>query len=205
MIASIIPPRGYERIRDRICQILTAEFANQYQLTVDVGEADADIENVQVFMERFVPFDHSELPAVNVGIERGDYTAFHQGQHDGTYRFFIECNTKAPTDDQDGGDTVAKILVQKIMGLAQAIITDPIYKTLSFPLGELVGHLHVEMFVFGVPTQQDGENCTMSRMSLVVKAVETNRLKDGVALTEAFTSVKLNEGAKGFYWTYSNS
>ncbi len=197
-LTGVIPKQAFEIIRDRVCQILADEFDNQFLLG-----GDYDLENVDIYMERLIPFDHTDLPALNVGIERGDYTSYHQGQSEATYRFFIEHNTSAEWDDEQRGDTAAKIKVQKLMGKARAILENPIYKTLGFPKGAnaLISHRHVESFVFAESTRMDAQNTTMARMILVVKTVEVTDLIEANVILGYDTTVKLHDGEKGYYWS----
>lgn len=197
-INGIIGDQGFERVRDRIAQILLDELANQVVLTYDT-----DLVFDRVYVERMVPFDHQELSTINVGIERGDYSNQHQGQATGTYRFFIEVNTGGLTkDDGTRGDTASKMRNHKILGKCRAIIEDPVYKTLDFAAGELIEHRHVESFVFAEPTRMDAENVTASRLIVVVRLVETSELlaADVVAVA-GDTHVKLYDTDKGYYWS----
>lgn len=196
LIQGVIPRQGFEIIRDRICEILVDEFAGQFILS-----GDADLESMKVYMERMIPFDHTELPALNVGIERGDYQSYHQGQSEAVYRFFIEANTFGETDDDFRGDTLAKVTVHKIIGIARAILENPVYKTLGFQAGQLISHRHIESFVFAESTRQDAENVTMARMILVVKCVETTELIEADLISNWNTTVKLYDTNKGYYWS----
>jgi hypothetical protein len=196
LISTVIQPRGYELIRNRICQILLDEF--QAQL---VYSGDYDLALGEIYMERLTPFDHTELPALNVGIERGDAESYHQGQSDWAYRFFIECNTRGHADGDLRGDTEAKVLVHKLMGVVQSILENPVYKTLGFPAGQLIKHRHIESFVFAESTRQDAENVTMARTILVVKSIETTQLLTGTLAQEWNTDIKLYETEKGYYWS----
>jgi hypothetical protein len=195
-----VPRQNFELIRDKVAQILIEEF--QAQLIYS-GDYDLDLNGV--FIERLVPFSHTELPALNIGLERGDEESSHQGQSEWTYRYFIETNTKGKTDDDNRGDTLAKMMSQKIMGVARAILENPAYVTLGFPRGQLIRHRHIESFVFAESTRQDAENTNMARMILVVKTVEKTELKDTVPLLESNTTVKLFETSKGFYWAFESS
>jgi AraC-like DNA-binding protein len=196
-INGIIPRQAYEIIRDRICQILVEELNNQYA----ISGIYALQKNAQVFMERMVRFNLSELPAINVGIERGDYSNMHQGQSDGDYRFFIECNTESEGEDALRGDTKSKILVQKILGMARAILENPIYKTLGFTPGQFIKHRHIEGFVFAEQIREDSSAATMARMTLVVKAVETTDLIEANLIAGWDTEVKLHDSEQGYYWS----
>lgn len=201
MISAVIGRQGFEIIRDRICQILLTEFESQYLKTYD---QDLNLAEESIYMERFIAFNQSELPALNVGIERGDYEDYHPGQEGGVYRFFVECNVKAANDADARGDRKAKILAQKLLGISRYILQDPIYRKLSFPPG-LIRHCHVESFVFTSPTQHDLENTNSARMIFVVKAVESNELIETALLKSSFTGVKLGESDQGYYWTVDNS
>ncbi len=184
-IVGLIPRQGFELIRDRICQILSEEFEMQLILG---GDYD-------------LRFDKTELPSINVGLERGDEESSHQGQSEWTYRYWIEINTRGENEDDSRGDTQSKIKVQKIMGIARAILENPVYKTLGFPAGQLIRHRHVESYVFAEPTKQDADNCTMARMILVVKSIETTELLEAKLLSNWNTTVKLHETEKGYYWS----
>lgn len=196
-ITGVIPAQNFEIIRNRICSILLLELETQFLRTYDT---DLNIE--KIYMERMVPFDHTELPALNVGIERGDYGSYHQGQADAIYRYFIESNTKANTNEYVRGDEKAKARVQKLLGKCRYILEDPAYRTLGFDPG-IISHRHVESFVFAEATRNDLENTTMSRLILVVKTIETNVLKDTVVVGGNDTRVFLNESDKGYYWTFT--
>ena len=197
VITGIIQPQAFELIRDRICQILVVEFENQFQLT-----GNYDLQNISssIYMERMAPFDYTELPALNVGIERGDYEQYHQGQSDGVYRYFIECCAISQTDNSKRGDEKAKVLVHKIMGITRAILENPLYKTLGFSPG-MIKHRHIESFVFAEPTRMDSENVNQSRLALVVKAIETSiTYKDVQTIEEWSSRVKLSDTEKGYVW-----
>ena len=197
MIAHVIQPRSFELILARICTILAGEFSSQFLLG-----GDYDLEDVKVYMERMSPFNVSELPAINVRMERGDWSGHHQGHSDGVYRFAIECNTRGRQDGQQRGDERSKMLVQKIMGLAWAILKDPIYNTLSFPKGQMFGHTHCEMVVFSEPTSQDLEYATMAQLSFVVKAAEsTQYIGADTQAVMGDTTVKLFDTERGYYWS----
>lgn len=194
LINGIIQPQAFEQIRDKIAEILLIEFQNQYLLT-----SDPDLDLKKVYVERFVPFDFTELPCLNVGLERGDYDNQHQGQADAVYKMYVEVLMKAHTSATYRGDTKARMKVHKVMGRARAIIENPVYKTLGFVPG-IIKHREVESFVFAEPTKMDQEDCTMSRMTISVKCVEETALLDVGLIHGNYTTVKLGETDKGFYW-----
>ena len=60
IISGIIPPQQFEIIRNKIGLILFEEIGNQFVLT-----ADEKI-NAKIFVERFIPFDKTDFPCINV-------------------------------------------------------------------------------------------------------------------------------------------
>lgn len=196
LIDGQIPRQSYELIRDRICQILVEEMEWQYVLAGSYSPPT-------IWMDRFEPFDFTELPSINVGLERGDPESYHQGQTDWTYRYFMEINTSGvyETELSLRGDTEAKKEAHKIMGIVHGILDNPIYKTLGFPLGQLIKHRHLGEFVFAEPTRQDAHSVTMARAILVVKAVQTTDLIEANLIAGWDTHVKLHETEKGYYWS----
>lgn len=200
MTASIITKiedSGLERIVARVVDILLVEFAKQH----DLNSAAEELDLKGVYQERMAPFAHTELPALNIGVERGDFMNQHQGQDDAAYRIFIECNVRGISDDAERGDTMSKKKVQKLISVARSILMNPVYVTLGFPRGELVERRHVESFVFSEPTQHDAEYVTMARLMLVVRCAESYTLKEPVALGLHDTHVTLHETVQGYFWT----
>ena len=93
IIPDAIPPRAFEIIRDRIARILADEIPSQATL-----KSDPDLALInEIFVERFVPFDHTEVPAVNVSLSNGDYDNFTQIDQTGTYIFNVDVYANSNT------------------------------------------------------------------------------------------------------------
>lgn len=194
-ITTIIGQQAFEIIRDRICEILTDEISNQFALTQDSNL------NLKVWKERSVPFDHSELPAVNVQLVRGEAVTQDAKSTDDTYTFFIECHSKAKSTDDENGDVKATLRNHRITGVVRAILHDARYITLGIEAPFIINR-RVQSIEFAmVETATDTLSIAPSRISFAVKVPEKVDLKS-VRIIEGFqTQLKLNETENGFFYS----
>ncbi len=200
VINSIIPPQSFEIVRDRIGRIIYEEMANQFALT-----SNQDF-NVQNWIERFLPFDKTELPSINVMLAEGQYSGQTQIQSDGTYRYYIDVYVHAKTDANDAGDSKATFKLHRLLGLCRAIIEDPRYKTLGFttPPGFIMNR-HYESLNIREPIQKehDALSSVMGRLTLSVKVPELpGGFVPTVQVRTTKTTVKLSSTEKGYLWIY---
>lgn len=197
ILNGIIPQQNFELVRDRIGQILADEFARQFALTSD---PDFDLE---VWIERFIPFDKEELPTINVSLSAGTFANQTAKQTEGTYTYFIDAHTKAKTSDSDAGDALATIKLHRLLGMCRAILENPGYKTLGFT-APFLSNRRIERLDIADPGAQDATSSRMGRLAFTVRVVETMELIDASPLGSSFTTVKLHSTEKGyFYAAYS--
>lgn len=195
LITSIIPVQNYELIRDRIGLILATELANQQILIeADSGEFVAPT----VWIDRYVPFDKTEMPAVNVAFGNGEYSNQNQISAEGVYTYFIDCYTNADTEDDTDGYTLSMAKLDRIMGMIRYILSSPFYATLNFPRGFILNRTIQSMGVFTKQDVQDALSDSVGRILFTVRAVETQNGQTGVALEETGTTFKLGSTNKGF-------
>ena len=172
---------------------MTVEFANQFALT---SNPDFDME---VWLERFVPFDKEEVPALNVGLATGAFSGHTQKTTDGTYTYFIDAYAKAESTGNDKGDTKANIKLQRLLGMIRAILENPRYKTLGFNPPSIFNR-HCESLSIAEPGKQDATSSVMGRITFLVKVPETVELISPVLLGRMDTRVKLHETDKGYFY-----
>lgn len=195
IITQIINPQSYEVIRDRIGDIILSELANQYTLT-----SDEDI-NATIFLERFIPFDHGDLPAVNIMLARGEYQSGSAAQQDGSYQFNIDCYAMAKTTATDGGDTLAAFRLQRIIGICRAILMDTKYKTLGYLPGFISAVKIVDLKISDPLNQGDASSIIMGRLTLNIKVNENFKF-DTPNLIEGYdTSSKIGMTGKGYVFS----
>lgn len=195
LINYILQPRNFELIRDRIGLILADEIANQFTLT-----SNSDI-NATVYVERLIPFDKTEMPCINVLLDRGDFDNISVKQADGTYNFFIDVYAKSLSTQGSNGDKLSAIALQKIVGLVYSILEDTQYRTLAFAAPS-VQHTQITNFqIAGPQNNQDAVSTTMARLIFSVKITESVKLLDADDIQGWETSVTLAETDKGYVFT----
>jgi hypothetical protein len=196
-LTGIIPQQAFEVIRDRLGAILSDELNNQFVLT---GNADFDLE---VWIERFIPFDKEELPAINVSFSGGPYAGHTVKQSEGTYTYFVDVHTKAKTTEDDKGDALATTKLHRLLGMCRSILENPSYKNLGF-VAPYISNRHIERIDIADPGKQDAISERMGRLSVSVRVVETTELIDPPPLVSNLTTIKMSTTEKGyFYAAYS--
>lgn len=193
LINGIIPNQNFEIVRDRIAEILATEFSSQFILT---SNSDFDLD---VWLERFIPFDKEELPAINVGLATGTFSGHDQKKTDGTYTYFIDAYAKADSSENDQGDTKANIKLQRLLGMIRAMLENPRYKTLGFDPPSIFNR-HCESLSIADPGKQDATSSVMGRITFLVKVPETVELINPVLLGRMDTRVKLHETDRGYFY-----
>lgn len=195
-ITQEIAPQSYELARDKIVQILQVEMQGQYAL----NNSNPNIQ--QVWCERFVSFDETEFPAINVNIARGEYSNANQRKADGWYTINIDVYTTAQTTDDARADKAAMLLMHKIVGMCRAILSSPVYNILDLPVG-IVGRTAVDKFFVGAKSQDsvpDALSSVVGRLQFNVLAIENVQLAESAALELATTVVRLNASPYGYYY-----
>jgi hypothetical protein len=195
IIKAIIPAQSFEILRDRICEILTDEISNQYTLTQDENL------KLKVWRERTIPFDQTELPAVNVMLVRGESENKNAPSVNVTYTFYIECHAKSKTTSSERGDTNASIRNHQITGVVRAILDDAQYKTLGFN-PPFIGKKRVLSIDFAnAETTTEMLSIAPSRLAFQVTVPETVAMKDISLIAGYQSKLKLNDSEKGFYYS----
>ena len=202
VISTEIGPQSFEIVRDRIGRILAEELENQYKLTLN------PLLKVSNWIERFLPFDNTELPSVNVMLAEGTYDGQTAIQTDGTYRYYIDVFVNAKTKPGDAGDQKAMRGLHKIIGICRAIIQDARYKTLGFPTPSgFIMNRHFESIQIKEPKQKDNDlmSTAMGRLILSVKVPEVTSYIQPVSGQFMATTVKLESTERGYRWVRENA
>jgi len=194
VITTLIPSQSFELIRDRLGLIIADELHNQSLL--DNGNPDID---ANVFVERLIPIDHSEMPLVNVMLAKGVYDSHTQTQSDGTYTYHLDFYTKAKSKNNEEGDKLAVLKLHRLIGIGRAIISDYRYNTLAF-VPPFVMSVKVTEVNIADPGNQDSVSSCMGRLTVVVKAPEHSQLKEPVTIGNFHTQIKLVETDKGYFY-----
>jgi hypothetical protein len=200
LLKGVIPPQSFELVRDKIGAILVDEIENQGELSYS-----EDLMGVDVWVERFIPFGHAELPVVNIMFVREDFEGRTVKQSDGLCKYHIDCHTqaKSPSANQRG-DSLAIVKLHKLLGVCRAILENPQYKTLGFT-PPFVMTRYIESIIVGNPDNpSDANSVVMGRITIVVKVPETTELIDPNMIDGNDTVAKLSETDLGYVYKANN-
>ena len=193
-IDGIIPNQHFELVRDRIATILVDELAEQYTLS-----SNEDINVQKVWMERVWPFHENELPAVNVCFSHGPYEKQDIQESMGNYIYHIDCYHSAKSTDDDNGDKLGNIKLQRLLGVCRAIIENPQYNTLDFA-PPFIRHREIQKIMIAQAKSGDVNNMAMGRLELLVRVHEDTQLVGTIAAGGYDTTVYLSETDKGYFY-----
>ena len=192
IISGIIPPQQFEIIRNKIGLILFEEIGNQFVLT-----ADEKI-NAKIFVERFIPFDKTDFPCINVLLSDGNYENQNTKTSDGSYSFFIDVYTAAKTTPALWGDSEATFRLHKLMGLCRAILANPQYRNLGFAVPK-ISRTKVDSIGIKEPQNNQDATCSiMGRLTFTVRANEDTQLLGANLINSYKTQALLNLTDKGY-------
>lgn len=192
-----IPPQNYELIRDRIASILYIELENQWVLTYD-----RDL-MLPVWVERTIPFDHTEAPCVNVSLASGVFDNEDGRGSDGTYQFNIDVFAKAAQAGTMNGDQLATMKVHKILGKCRAILKNNAYIRLSFTPPS-ISRTTVSSLAIAEAGKKDAEHVMMGRLVFTVRVPEDVELKTANLIDGYDTAVKMLLTDKGYVFSGDN-
>lgn len=191
-----IPAQNFELIRDRIATILADEISAQSLIAPLTPEL-----NATVFLERFVPFDKTDMPCVNVVFASGQYENQNTLTADAIYTYNIDVYAKAKSTLTDGGDKLATIKLHSIIGIIRAILENPAYRTLAFAAPSLQRVTVNDIAIEQPQNTQDGSSVIMGRLTFNVSVCESVQLKTANNIAGWETSVKMNETETGYQFS----
>lgn len=187
LITYQIPEQNFELIRDAIGSLLALELASQ------------DITNdVTVWRDRFITFDASELPAINVSYDNTPYDNQNPKTRRGINKYFIDVKVNAKHTKDEKGDVTASLKCERIAGVVAYILSSTEYYMLGFQPGTVQSRW-VESLQMGRIADEDVLHTIVCRVTLNVIANEM--VTDGSAgelLEEITTRVTLNETDEGY-------
>tara|TARA_R110002020_G_scaffold82386_1_gene203996 strand:- start:170 stop:778 length:609 start_codon:yes stop_codon:yes gene_type:complete len=196
LLTQKIPEQNFELVRDRIALILADEISSQALISPPTPEY-----NATVFLERFVPFDKTDMPCINVVFASGDFENQNTLTADAIYKYNIDVYTKSKSTSTSGGDKLASIKLHRILGICRAILENPQYRTLAFAPPSLQRTTVSDIAVEEPKNTQDGSSVIMGRLTFDVSVCERVQLKDAEDIGGWKTEVKMNETEKGYQFS----
>lgn len=191
-----IPTQNFEKIRDAIGVILAAEFAAQYTITSNA------LFQSQIWVERFIPFDVSEMPAILIMLDSINENQDNPGRGFYTGNYQIQVYTSGFENDSQRGDVLSSFNNHKLIGAIRYILSNPTYVRLGLnthPLTVLGTNISDIQFI--KPNSDDGNNSVVSQLTLQVRFNEDNGKVKPVDFEQVTSQVKLDETEKGYLLT----
>jgi hypothetical protein len=185
---------GFEIVRDRIGAILYDELANQLAMRYDEW---LDVE--RVYLGRYVNFNESELPAINVGVGRLDLDNHDVTQADGTGIYWIDCHMGAVSSENIDGGSLAVARMHDLVNVCMGILQHSEYKTLGFA-PPFIMYRRVMQLLFNPPETKDSFSTVVGRIVMHVKAPETFGLYIPRDIESYKTVVKMHESERGYLY-----
>ncbi len=200
VIDSAIPQQNFEVIGLQIAGVLMAEFLNQ-KTNFDL---DPKYCPTSVGQERYAGIDEEDFPVMTVSLHTGDFAPNakdYSGNTEATYLYDIDVYTGSPSTLSTGGDQLAVLAMQRILGIARAILEDNRYCTLGLPTSAGIRNVHVAKIISENPYKMGNTaDFVCGRLILSVDAPETTAQPSTVAAVLGPTTVHLT-GTNGiFYW-----
>lgn len=201
MDAILTEPIGesnFEKIRDRIGEILLVELTNQKAV-------QNFTEELNIYQEASIPESYSDPLIINVLLDSGNYGTLNPKDTQGKTVYFVDIYTSAKESGDISGEYASATLLHKYIRLIRYILQSGKYNNLAFPAG-LIGGKSVEMFEVLPPAQkQDSSFTRFARITFSVRIVENQSLWDGVpVMAGGNTTVKLHETELGYKYQFNN-
>jgi hypothetical protein len=196
-INTIIPERNFELIRDRVAQILTVELSEQLALTGN------DLFSAIVWKERFIAFDKSDMPAINVYFVNSSHDNFTVQSGNATNSINIDFYVSGKHVDGIDGDKNASLDLQKLIGVCSYILQHPFYYKLDFD-GGFIRNRQISDIIIAQPKEKDARHIANGRIVFKVIAGENYGSLEAIEASGYDTKVQLEETDKGFYYTTNN-
>lgn len=161
---------AFEIIRRRLGEILADELPEQSTLN-RLPEL-----NATVFVERSVPFNAVEFPAVNVKLADGEYVMDTLYNQNADYTYHVDVHASAPSSTDGRGDLIAMEKAHRLAGVIRSIIMHPKYYSLGFEQG-FIAHRSVRR-IQSIPDEaKDSDSVAICRLEVAVKTDEYTELQ----------------------------
>lgn len=193
-INTVIQPRAFEIIRDRLGTILADELANQFT-TFNVQEA-----NVYVTVEGDKIVDSTEMSTIIVALNEDDFDSEHAGSARGKMLFNVDAFCKAKSTDSVDGAVLSAFKLQRLIGLCYAIIKSAFYDTLGFTPG-FIANVSIRKVKIGDPSEKDMVCTIQGRMFVEVTAIETTDLFVPTLITGYQTTITIGSSSSGYLYS----
>jgi hypothetical protein len=198
IIKEEIPQQSFELIRDRIGEILIEELTEQVEKLYQ-EELLSD-----VYIERVIPIDKTELSVINVIFAGGKLNAENVKDGNLEYIYNVDVYTNSKSNANADSDKVSALKGQRMLGVCRAILRNSGYRTLGFTPGQVVTRVSIRDISVVENLKQDANSTYMGRLVVAVNAIERTSVLDGLDLQRSTTIYKIAETDKGYKFVKEN-
>jgi hypothetical protein len=203
IITEPIGEQGFEKVANRIAEILTIEIANQVTI-------QSFPETVEGYLERIEPFDKSEDVMFSVALREDNFDGYTQKDSQGGAMFFIDLFCSGYGEGSDVPSIVSAKKMYRYAGLIRYILSSGKMPTLGFPPG-LIGGKYIKKFMvdtdysnFGNHSNYDGAYIRFCRFIFIVRVQENQQLWEGIPLQGNTTNISYEDTPKGTQLIFTN-
>jgi len=197
MINTIIGEQNYEKIRDLIGVILADELANQNVLQAN------PLLLANIYIERGIAFDKTELPAINISLNSANYDEKFRTESSGETKYYIEVQTNRAHSSSKQGDEQSSLDVQYLAGKIRAILEHPVYSALQQK--GIVGGTQIASIQIGKMQQLDAQHSTVARLEFNVRMIESNGANDALTVAGIDSDFSVTDTDLGYKIITNNS
>jgi hypothetical protein len=203
VLDELIQPSGFEKVANRITEILAEEIENQKSL-------QGFQENVEYYIERIEPFQRSQDVSIQVYFKGGVYGNYTQQSSQGECQYYIDLYTSSLGKGNVDASIVSKDKNYRYLGLIRYILSSGKLATLGFPAGLIGGKYiqsmsqDIEFANFGADPSNDGSFVRFGRVLFIVKVNENQALWEGIPLTGSDTKFTYENTDKGTKVIFNN-
>lgn len=192
-IMQVIPPQGFEVVRDEIGAIIVLELTNQKNLPNSRLTEDFECE-----VERLTPASAKSTVKICVHLAGATYGSMTQKDAQGRTLYHIDIDTSGEATDDASGSFISAQKLHKVMGMIMYIFRSAQYRLLGFAPG-LIGGTYVEQFDTLDPNRkEDTDFSCFARIQIAVRIQESTTPWQGVLIGGADSILKLDTTDKGY-------
>ncbi len=198
-----IGPQGFEKVSNRIAEILKVEIDNQITL-------QSFDDNVEVYLERIEPMDKSTDVMITVSLREDDFDGYTLKDVQGNAMYFIDLFVSGYGQGDTPPSIVSANKMYRYTGLIRYILSSGKIPTLGFPPG-FIGGKYIKKFMvdtdysnFGNHSNYDGSYIRFCRFIYIVRIQENQALWDSIPLQGNDTNINYVNTPKGMLLTFNN-
>lgn len=203
IITEPIGSQGFEKVNNRIAEILLEEITNQKNL-------QGFDETLEIYSEVLNPFDKSMDVMISVSLKQMDYSEFTARDSQGNTLYYIDLFVSGMGIGDVEARDVVKNKLYRYLGLIKYILSSSKYLTLGFAPG-FIGGKYVHKIIVDDDysnherhSNWDTANVRFARVFFGVRIQENQLLWDSIPLQGNNTNITYDNTGNGTQLIFNN-